>query len=245
MQPGGPPTLFSFAAPLRSRTPSTTKFRTVVQAVLAELDQHVGERWSVGQLQKRHQIKHRRLYDVVNVFTALGCASRVNGDEILWHGRDQIITKLLQEKEAMNIGRYDVPLATLFPPETSVGLSSLTVSFLMLFPALATREIDLREASAFFARQTQKYKTVLCKLYQIATILGSLGLTNRTENVCQIRLLLPVMRLLDDQQNPMAIDNLLNRPIIGANGIDARREEYKRFSLTAVGKASGPPPEEE
>jgi hypothetical protein len=195
-------------------------------------------------MHKRHQIKHRRLYDVINVFTALGCASRVNGDEILWHGRDQIITKLLQAKESMNIARYDVPLASLFPPETSVGLTSLTVSFLMLFPALGTHEIDLREASAFFSRNNQKYKTVLCKLYQIAVILASLGLTNRTENVCQIKVLPPVLRLFDDHQNPMSIDNLLNRPITGSTGIDGRWEEYKRFSPTSAVKAVGPPAED-
>jgi hypothetical protein len=199
-------------------------------SVVRELDGHIGEASSVLGLHKRHQLKTRRLYDVVNVFSAIGCARRLSGDEIVWVGRDEIVAKLQQHKKALGVSNANVTLSHLFPPENSVGLTSLTIALLMLFPALGTREIDLREASSFFARATKKYKTVLCKLYQIAVILGVIGLTNKTQNVCEVRLLQPLESLLADDEGPMSIGKLLNRPNSGLQQYKARRDEYLSFA---------------
>jgi hypothetical protein len=227
-----------------NQTTVNTKFRTAVQAIVTELEQHPGQSRSIPQLHRRHQIKQRRLCDVINVFTAIGCASRAGVDEIAWNGRNHIFNKLLQHKRSLHIENYATPLASLFPPESSVGLTSLTLAFLMLFPAIRVEIIDLRQASAFFSRDTTKYKTTLCKLYQITLILGALGVTGRTENVCEIKILPPINQLLRDEEveNPMAIERLLNRPITNGHEIEARRAEFKRFSNA---NGSGSPPAKE
>jgi hypothetical protein len=230
MHAGPPPPPSSGSAAQRIRTSPYTKFRNAVSSVVRELDEHIGEPYSVSQLHKRHQLKARRLYDVMNVFSAIGCAQRLNGEQIVWVGRDEIVAKLQQDKKALGVSNADVALSRLFPPENSVGLTSLTIAFLMLFPALGTREIDLREASSFFARTTKKYKTVLCKLYQIAVILGALGLTNKTQNMCEVRMMPPLEPLLAVDESPISIGKLLNRPTDGDGQYKARRDEYKSFA---------------
>jgi hypothetical protein len=157
----------------------------------------------------------------------------VNAEEIVWFGRGEIMAKLQREKEGLGISNAEVGMSALFPPENSVGLTSLTIAFLMLFPALGTYKIDLRDASSFFARSTTKYKTVLCKLYQIAVILGALGLTNKTQNMCEVRILPLLEGLLRNDDNPMAIGRLLNRPLGGIDPFQARRDEYRRFARAA------------
>jgi hypothetical protein len=217
----------------RVRTSSNPKFRNAASSVVQELEEHIGEPYSISWLHKRHQLKRRRLYDLVNVFSAIGCARRVNGEEIVWFGRGEIMAKLQREKEELGISNAEIGMSTLFPPENSVGLTSLTIAFLMLFPALGTHEIDLRDAGSFFARSTTKYKTVLCKLYQIAVILGALGLTDKTQNMCEVRILPPLEGLLRIDENPMAIGRLLNRPHGGIDPFQARRDEYRRFARVA------------
>lgn len=217
-------------AAVRIRPSSNTKFRNAVSSVVRELDEHIGEPYSISRLYKRHQLKPRRLYDLVNVFSAIRCARRVSGEEIVWFGRGEIMAKLQREKDRLGISNAELGMSTLFPPENSVGLTSLTIAFLMLFPALGTHEIDLREAGSFFVRSSTKYKTVLCKLYQIAVILGALGLTGKTQNMCEIRILPPLEPLLRNSDNPMAIGRLLKRPPGGIDPFQARRDEYRRFA---------------
>jgi hypothetical protein len=233
-----PPPLSLRPEPAGVRLSPNTKFRNAVSSVVGELDEHIGEPYSLLRLGKRHHLKVRRLYDVVNVFSAIGCVRRLNGDEIVWIGRDEIIGKLQREKEALGISNADAGLSDLFPPENSVGLTSLTIAFLMLFPALGTHEVDLREASSFFARSTKKYKTVICKLYQIAVILGALGITSKTQNMSEVRILAPLERLLGDDESPISIESLLNRPNDAADQYKARRDEYKSFPLPGGKRAA-------
>jgi hypothetical protein len=213
------------------------RFRSAVQGIVAELEQHPGKWRSIPQLYRRHKIKQRRLYDVINIFTAIGCASRSGIDEIAWEGRDRILITLAEHKRSLNLEDDTLTLVSLFPPDGSVGLTSLTLAFLMLFPALRVEIIDLREASSFFSRGTNKYKTALCKLYQITLILRALGLTGRTENVCEIKILPPITRLLEEE-NPMAIGRLLNRPITNGHQSEARMLEFKSFSGSNASPAS-------
>jgi hypothetical protein len=207
-----------------------TKLKGSVEAIVRELDEHVGAPRSIPQLHKTHQIKRRRLYDVINIFTAIGCATRVGVDELVWNGRDKIPERLLEHKRSLGIDNQELKLAELFPPENSVGFGSLTTAFLMLFPALGSEVIDLREASAFFSRDTSKYKTTLCKLYQITMILGALGVVGHTKNVCEISILPPLAAIFpNDSRNPMPIGKLLNRPIGTDVEANKRKAEYLRF----------------
>lgn len=224
------PLVYTARTAPRARSSVKTKLKGSVEAIVRELDQHIGAPRSIPQLHKTHQIKRRRLYDVINIFTAIGCATRAGADELVWTGRDRILDTLLEYKRSLGIDNAERKLAELFPPENSVGFASLTVAFLMLFPALGSEVIDLREASAFFSRDTSKYKTILCKLYQITMILGALGVVGHTKNVCEISVLPPLAGIFpNENRNPIPIGKLLNRPIGPEAEAKGRKAEYLRF----------------
>jgi hypothetical protein len=221
-------------------SPQKVKFAGTIRVIVAELENERGKVHAIPLLIRQHQIKRRRLYDVTNVFIAIGCATRSGPDDIRWEGVSEIMPRLLQEKGRLNLLNYQIKLAELFPPDTCVGLMSLTVSFIMLFPALGTDMVNLRDASAFFSRDTRRYKTTLSKLYQITLILGALEITERTENPSEVRLKAPFTALIADEtgQNPLAIEKLLNRPIRNSDALEARRAEF-HAAIAAVGIVGG------
>jgi hypothetical protein len=199
--------------------------------MVADLDRDPHRTHEIPRIYQKYQVKRRRLYDIVNVFLALGCATRIGADELIWHGRSGIFTELRDEKTRLGIDNDELSLVRLFPADNCVGLTSLTSSFLLLFAAVRMDTLDLRKVSAFFSRNTGRYKSTLCKLYQIALILGALGITERTENPCEVKILPPFTRLLlnDDEENPLSIARLLNRPISPKMRLEGRLQEFHGF----------------
>jgi hypothetical protein len=206
-------------------------FTTSIQALVNDLEHDPNRLRSIPYFCRRFQVKRRRLYDVINVFTAIGCASRDSVHEIRWHGRSRCPDFLKQESGRLEIHNLDKTLGEIFPPENCVSLPSLTLSFVLLFGALNMDLLDLREVSAFFSRDTGRYKSTLCKLYQVAIILGALGIIQRTENACEVRVQAPFGSELVGATitNPLAIDRLLSRPVRNADGMSRRREEYRKY----------------
>jgi hypothetical protein len=210
------------------RAQENTKFRKAIQSMVAELDQDPNRLHEIPQIYQQYQVKRRRLYDIINVFIALGCATRSGFDQLLWQGRSRILATLREEKMRIGIDNNRVSLSRLFEPDNCVGLTSLTTSFLLLFAAVRMETLDLRKVSAFFSRHTGRYKSTLCKLYQISLILGALGITERTDKICEVKLLSPFTQLLvsEEEGNPLSIVNLLNRPKDGTIPLKARLEEF-------------------
>jgi hypothetical protein len=188
-------------------SPQKLKFAAKIRVIVSQLESMRGKSHPILSLIRQHQVKRRRLYDVTNVFTAIGCAARCGVDDIRWEGVGRILPHLRQEKERLNVGNYKIPLADLFPLDTCVCLRSLTLSFILLFAALGRDAISLRDASAFFSRETQRYKTTLSKLYQITLILSAVDMTERADNPSEVRLRPPFSEIIAQEacENPLAI----------------------------------------
>jgi hypothetical protein len=196
-----------------------------IRRVVADFDAKPNDLHSMSILAKKYQIKHRRLYDAINVFSALGCATRVGTDQVRWNGRDASRAKLRAEMTRIEIDSADKPLGALFPPETVITLASLSIALVLLFPALQVEIIDLREASCFFSRERGQYKTTLSKLYQIVSFVTAVDIIERAENVCEVKLTTHFTDIT--QQSPLAIAQLLNRTKY-ADTIGQRQDEYQQ-----------------
>ncbi|OHT09044.1 hypothetical protein TRFO_22211 [Tritrichomonas foetus] len=160
--------------------------RASIQVFVKSFESSPKNTQAISSLSSRFAIKRRRLYDVINVFEAIGCCERSDLDAVRWIGKENIITNLNSLRKQRGIDDSTKMLEDLFPVPCCVGISNLTISFLLLFFALKQDRIDLRYVSHFFSRNTARYKTTLCKLYQICYILGSIGVTERTSQVCEV-----------------------------------------------------------
>lgn len=209
-----------------------TEFSNSIQALVNQLEREPETAHSIPQFCRKFQVKRRRLYDVINVFTAIGCATRHGVDAIMWHGRAHALEFLTETSRQMEVQNPEKTLCELFPAEKCVGLPSLTVSFVFLFGAMQVETLDLREVSSFFSRETVRYKSTLCKLYQITLILGAIGVIQRTTNVCEVKIQPPFKEGLAEVEyvNPLALERLLNRPGKPGDVTAKRMQEFRRYA---------------
>lgn len=187
---------------------------------------------SIADLSKRFRIKRRRLYDIINVFEAIGFCQKPDLDRVSWNGRQNLMTII--ENLATDTKLYDggKTVSELFPVSCSVGISSLSLSFLRLFYALGTNVLDIRIIGKFLSRDTNRYKSTLCKLYQISYILGAIDIILRNGNqACEVTLHESFRRFLKKPvvQDPLSLESLLNRRDgqISNNIFENRMQEIK------------------
>jgi hypothetical protein len=205
-------------------------FDVLVQDLVAALQSCPQRTQTMIDLHHRFQIKRRRLYDVTNILIVLGAAGGSNSEEITWFGEDRILPNLLKQKQMMNIMNLEIPLSVLFPQDNCVSFTTLTMSVLMMFPAIGTERLNLKEVSAFFSWNTQRYKTTICKLYQITLILSALRILQKTENPCEVKIIPPYTNLLMNDNfndNPMSMFRLLSRPNWSGDQMKKRKIEFR------------------
>lgn len=161
--------------------------------LIEEFEKNPSESRAIISLSNQFGIKRRRLYDIVNVFSSIGCCSKVSLDNVLWLGKDKIPEELKNQAEKRDLFNPALSLDKLFDVDACIGINNLTVCFLLLFIAMKNDKIDIRFAGQFLSRNSGRYKTTLCKLYQICYILNALGVTSKSEQVCEVKLNTPYM----------------------------------------------------
>jgi hypothetical protein len=227
--------------------------RHQIACLINELDQHACEPVSVAPLTTRFSIKARRLYDFINILSAIGCCRKSGLGHLIWLGRHQIPTYVANLGTTMNIDNPEKTLCDLFPVSDCVGMANLTLRFMLMFRAIRVNQLDLRFVGNLFARKTSRYKSTLCKLYQIAFVLCAAGICIRTSQVCQVVLTPGYVDfpLVEPEKaveaDPRQIFSLLNQRS-GNDFIDCvfrrRKEIHAIFLASAVSKTVMLPDEE-
>lgn len=181
-------------------------------------------------------ISRRRLYDIVNVFESIGCCKKRRCDSIFWIGQSNIKNQFENLIQQRNLDNLSLSLEELFPAEKCIGVSNMTSSLILLFYALKTDKLDLRDVAFFFARQSPRYKTTLNKLYQIVHIMSSIELMKKTQQLGEVIISTgyfsyEVISENDYQKvDPGSIKSFLNTDkskIIRA--VQKRRNEFKQY----------------
>ena len=237
---------FSFPVPARPKPQDDLK--TSIIQLVREFETNPENSKAITLLSTRFNIKRRRLYDVINVFSSIGCCQKSSLDQIFWKGTDKILPELTRLRIEKKIDDPNKTLADLFPLNSCIGISNLTICFLLMFYALKSNKVDIRFVGQFLSRETGRYKTTLCKLYQISYILSTIGVTTRSEQVCEVIMNPPFISEVDiykgeppPKQNFMDIESLLNRPVNTPNHSQQtehyalqRREEIKECFIQNV-----------
>jgi hypothetical protein len=165
------------------------KLSAAISSLIDELEASDPDSLSITDLSRRFAIKLRRLYDILNVFTALGCCRKSPNGGLTWTGRRHVTSFLREMRQLRGIDEPGKSLTELFPVALCVGMANLAANFLLLFSALRTDSLNLKGVCLLFTRGTAKYRSTLCKLYQIAFVLGAAQITTRTSHVCEVVLL--------------------------------------------------------
>jgi hypothetical protein len=178
---GRPPPLGPRSADSDMRAPAIDTFRTSIQAFVGDAEAHLGSEYPMSHLLARFGFQKRRFYDVVCVLSAIGCCEKRSIDAVFWFGQSRIPTAL--HKLQMDAGAHLAAstLDSIIGSSDTVSISPLTNQLMLCFLVLQMATLDIRHISRYLSRHTRRYKSTLCKLYQITHILEAAGIIDRSE----------------------------------------------------------------
>ena len=229
----------SSASQSNQQSPSANdELKASIQMLIKELESRQGEQ-SISSPSQALGIKRRRLYDIINVFESIGCCRKCALDSIIWIGKSNIKKAFEHVVKCRKVDDISVSISDIFPVHQCVGIQNLTTSFILLFFALRTDKLDLRFTAQFFSRNTSRYKTTLCKLYQVAYILAALDLTSKTSHVCEVIIQPEIFGLtplnITQSNSSVSIQSLLHGSDDALNSaILKRRKEYESYYIARL-----------
>jgi hypothetical protein len=216
------------------------RFRCSIRLFLQSAESLPPASYPIPRLLADFGFQKRRLYDVLSVLAAVGCCQRDSSDSVVWLGLSNVPRTL----QAVQIeSGADSPIATLdqvVESQTSVSISKLTVGFVLCFLAMRQQTLDIKHISRYLSRRTGRHKSTLCKLYQIAHILGAAGIVVKETVPGQLSITPKFFCLTElrnpEGPNPFAIGAILNRREAGEEAIVQRRRnefqaEFERLAL--------------
>lgn len=211
--------------PVVKATPDN--FRNTIQAFVNTVKK--GSSYTITKICEEFKFQRRRLYDVINVLESVGCCKKASIDSIIWKGIDGITPMLLEQQEIYRINRLDVRLGDLFQEERCISIGHLTIVYMMMFFALRQQGLDLRAIAVYLSRNNGRFKTTLCKLYQISHILEAAGIIRRGILAGETSLCDRFFKFAapDSAGRLMSISMLLNRPRDDlVDWVEQRRKEF-------------------
>ena len=239
----------SFQSPFIQQNRKSPKgsdaFRASILLFIDTVERRPNSTYLISEISNRFGFQRRRFYDVINVLEAVGCCQKANVDAFLWLGLSNVKNTLKKIGTLRGIFSYEQQMEQIFECIPIVTISKLTQDFVLSFIALNKRVLDIKQISTFLSRNNGRFKTVLCKLYQISHILEIVGIIGKTAIPGEVTLRadyfpdsVPITKQKENTnctKNLLEIENLLNKPnnnTIETNIYDIRWEEFSRFQET-------------
>lgn len=216
--------------PGASKRSLNDSFRNAIQKFVSKAEEGGNNIFTISQMSDEFQIQRRRIYDILNVFESIGLCVKTNADTVTWKGCSNIPKTFIQYQKNYMVTIADVPISRIILSTKCISMNQLTTSLILCFLALQTPTLDIKQVAYFLSRENNRFKTTLCKLYQISHILDSIGILKRSEKSGEIELnqaysiILPVISSnVNLVEGPFSIDSLLNRPVINIENIIKQR----------------------
>jgi hypothetical protein len=109
------------------------------------------------------------------------------------------------------------------------SIAKLTVGFLLCFFALRIQRLCIKKTSRVLTRGGQRWKSTLCKLYQVAHILEAAGILERCDTDGEVSLInryfVPIeIQVAENGVSPFGLDSILNRKRPGEEIVALQRQ---------------------
>jgi hypothetical protein len=188
-------------------------FGASIRAFVNHAESNIPKDYTISELLRAFQFQRRRFYDVVSVLAAVGCCSKLSSEALHWNGIVAIPGALLRMQCAAGADLPETTLAYIIAPESLFSISRLTVAFIMCFLVLRMPRLSIKNVSRYLTRGGRRWKSTLCKLYQVAHILEASGILERSavtgEVIVSARFFHPVDIICNT--SPFGLNSILNR----------------------------------
>ena len=156
----------------KKKNEHSENFSMLIQNFIKFAESKPSQSYSITSICEKIGFQRRRFYDVINVLEVAGCCKRINVDTITWFGRSNI-RLTMQELVRISGASMNMSLSKILPSEKVISIAHLTQIYLLTFSALNKKQLDIRATAQYISRENGRFKTTLCKLYQITHILCS------------------------------------------------------------------------
>ena len=209
----------------------------------------------ISQMCSEFGFQKRRLYDVINVLEPVGICKKTSVDTIQWNGLHKVPQYLIRLQKKYRLNSPSTTLGDIFSlsDDKCISISHLTVSFVLMFFALKQRSLEIKHIGAFLSKTNGRYKTTLCKLYQIAHILEAASIIEKSIVPGELTIAQEFYTPVNINEksiwkqnsiDPLRIESLLNRPSKDQEITAKRRDEflnvYEKFSMNLLQMEANP-----
>ena len=167
-----------------SEAKNQDSFKLSIYNFVTFADMHSYCTFTMTYLCEKFGFQKRRLYDVINVFEAIGMCKKTTVDTVLWIGRFAIASKINKMKDKCQSASQDLIVSN----EKCISISHLTTALINSFIINNSQIVDLKTVASLFSQGNNRFKTTLCKLYQISHILEAAKIVCKTESPGKIAL---------------------------------------------------------
>jgi hypothetical protein len=137
--------------------------------------------YETSAIERDFSFQRRRLYDLINVLVAIGCCRKNTDDTIFWLGLRAVLETFKKLKESLESVNGKVDANCIIPAGHMICVSSLTVGLITCFIGQKKRVMNIKKLAALLSRKNGRFKTTLCKLYQVTHILEALGVMQKSD----------------------------------------------------------------
>lgn len=166
----------------------TVSFKNSVSEFIKYVNENKEKDYRILNMCECFHFQRRRFYDVINTLEALGACRRNNPDTFEWYGMDKIPITINEQIKEKQVDNPSVSLDEIMPQEERITISKLTINFILCFAALKEQALNLHSIATFLSRNNGRFKTTLCKLYQIVHILVLAGVVERRDMPSEVEL---------------------------------------------------------
>ncbi|KAK8843189.1 hypothetical protein M9Y10_025035 [Tritrichomonas musculus] len=210
---------------------SADQFKISITKFVNDCEKYKIKEIKIKKICDQYGFQRRRFYDVLNVLESVGCCTKLNTDVVLWQGLSNIPYSLEILQHTHKVDLVSSTLEDIFTDQQNIKISNLTEMLMLCFLVMRVYTLDIKHVAIFLSRYNNRYKTTLCKLYQVTHILESAGIISKTFVPCVFTLNKEFVRFVDiriqDEENPLSLVNLLNdHSSTGSLAIEERRVHF-------------------
>jgi hypothetical protein len=189
-------------------------FKKAIEIFVRNLEVHGPAEYSISRLLIDYEFQRRRFYDVMSVLSAVGCCSRVSSSSLRWLGRAHVPAALVRLQRNAGADSPDATLNEIIGVGPFASISELTVALVLCLLVLRMSSLCIKRASRFLTRG-KRWKSTLCKVYQIAHILEAAEIMERSGDGGNVGLAPPFfnpieINLVEQGVNPFGVTSMLN-----------------------------------
>jgi hypothetical protein len=179
-----------------------------LQRIFQHLESSPGAVRSLDDLAHDFGIRRRGLYDFIRICSVFGMCQRPANSYVEWTGSSRSAAHVNAIRADAQQEPSEANIKDVFNYDMDPSLQRIAVGLVKLFFYLCVKFLDLRQVSRMFAQRNTKYKTMLRKVYTVATGLEILGIVRKTNAVSEIQLIVP----LDSEDSELGwnVSSILN-----------------------------------